>query len=66
MKHAMILNDEEIRELDCLLSADISERRTELRRTRNPEFREQIQHHLDIERQILLALEKATDTVKQM
>ena len=66
MKHSMVLDDEEIRELDCLLSADLSERRTELRRTRNPDFRLQIRHHIELDQHILLKLEKAADTVKQM
>ena len=66
MKHAMMLSDEEIRELDGLVNADISERRTELRRTRNPKFRAQVQHHLELDRHILHELEKAGDTQKQM
>lgn len=66
MKHAMMLNDEELREIGSLVNADISERRTELRRTRNPGFRAQVKHHIELDRNILHELERAGDTQKQM
>jgi len=62
----MMLNDEEIRELDKLLSAEIADRRIELRRTGNHSFRDEVRHHLDVATDILHKLEEAAETQKQM
>ncbi len=59
MKHTILLNDEELEGLGELITADISERRVELRRTRNPGFRDFIRHHIELEKNILNELNQA-------
>lgn len=46
MACSLVLNDEELVELDDLLHQEVTTSRTELRRTRNPEFRDQINHRI--------------------
>jgi len=46
MAYTITLSDEELAELDGLIHDELADRRHELRRTRNPEFRGQVTHHI--------------------
>ena len=59
MEHTIVLSDEELEELDGLLDTEIYNARSELRRTRNPQFREDVRRRLTIARQLLVRIRKA-------
>ena len=48
MTHSILLSDEELTELDALLRGEITRGRQELRRTRNPRFRDGVRHHIEL------------------
>lgn len=48
MAHMIDMSDEELGELDRLLVGEIDDSRVELRRTRNPGFRDHVRHHLEV------------------
>ncbi len=56
MKRTIVLNEEEARELDALLRRELADSKTELRRTRNVRFREQVRHHMHVAEHLLEAL----------
>ena len=47
MKCELSVSAEELAELNALLEREIQSSHVELRRTRNPEFRDQVQQHVD-------------------
>ncbi|HET6429949.1 MAG TPA: hypothetical protein VFJ30_16150 [Phycisphaerae bacterium] len=53
MQHTMVLSDEELEELDGLLDSEVYNSRSELRRTRNPQFREDVRRRLTVARSLL-------------
>ena len=59
MKTAIRLSDEEIEELEMLLHRELDSTRVELRRTRNPQFRDGIKHHMRVTEQMLATVEDA-------
>ena len=58
MEHTIMLSDEELAELDGLLDSEVYNSRSELRRTRNPQFREDVRRRLTITRQLLAKIRK--------
>jgi hypothetical protein len=48
MVHHVSLSDEELAELDRMLTKELVERRSELRRTRNPSFRAQLDERIEV------------------
>jgi len=48
MNHAISVSDEELLELDTMLASELSDTRGELRRTRNPSYRKQVSHHMQV------------------
>ena len=48
MEHQIHISEEELAELERMLGKEAAERRNELRRTRNPSFREDLIHRLDL------------------
>ncbi len=48
MAHTILLTDEELTELDELLRSEITRGHQELRRTRNPRFRDGVRHHIEL------------------
>lgn len=59
MKRQITVSDEELSELDAVLSNELSDTRTELRRTRNPAFRKQVNHHIEVIAHIRETVEEA-------
>ncbi len=63
MEHTITLSDEELEELDGLLTHEVDDSRTELRRTRNRQFREMIRHRIALARDLLAKVREAHVTV---
>ena len=59
MPHRILVSDEELSELDAVLANELVETRGELRRTRNPAYRKQVNHHLQVVRHIHDQIEQA-------
>ena len=53
MPHEVYLSEEEALDLNRLLRREVNESRVELRRTRNPHFRDEIQHRIELEEHVL-------------
>lgn len=62
MTQTIALNEEEIAALDHLIHKDLEERHSELRRTRNPGFRDEIKRKIALEEHVLEELEHAGTT----
>ncbi len=61
MAYGINLTDEEFRLLEDLLRRELTDTRSEHRRTRNPEFRSQIEHQLDLLRRLLVTMEELSE-----
>ena len=59
MARPIQLSDEELAELGAMLHRETATSRHELRRTRNPGFREQVRHHIDVVAHITESVEAA-------
>jgi|AntAceMinimDraft_16_1070373.scaffolds.fasta_scaffold509488_1 hypothetical protein len=59
MVHSILLSDEELTELDELLRGEITRGHQELRRTRNPRFRDGVRHHVELMERIHQMAESA-------
>ena len=59
MAYQIDLSDEELDELDLVLRQEFRSTRIELRRTRNPEYRGEVRHHMDLVEHILESLGSA-------
>ncbi len=59
MTTAIRLSDEEIEELELLLHRELDSTRVELRRTRNPQFRDGIKHYMRVTEHMLEVVEGA-------
>lgn len=59
MVHSILLSDEELTELDELLRGEITRGHQELRRTRNPRFRDGVRHHIELMERIHQMAESA-------
>jgi len=59
MRHQILVSDEELSELETVLASELVETRGELRRTRNPAYRKQVNHHLQVVRHIHDQVEQA-------
>ncbi|MHC4294516.1 MAG: hypothetical protein ACYSTL_02920 [Planctomycetota bacterium] len=59
MAYGIMLTGEEIRTLEDLLNREMGVIRVERRRTRNPEFRSQVEHQMAVHRRILETIERA-------
>ncbi len=59
MKNTITLNDEELIELEDLLRRELEESRPEYRRTRTPEFRDFLAHHIELTEGLLRTVSQA-------
>lgn len=53
MRHHIALTDEELRHLAEALERDLGDTHTEHRRTRNPDFREGLEHRISLMERLL-------------
>jgi hypothetical protein len=59
MKNTITLSDEELIELEDLLRRELEESRPEYRRTRTPEFRDFLAHHIEVTEGLLRTVTRA-------
>mgnify|MGYP006967066200 CR=1 FL=1 len=58
MDHTITLTDDELDLLQGLLKDELGAERVEFRRTRNPDFRDDLEHHLDLALRLLGKLDR--------
>ena len=59
MTYYISMSLEELDEMGMLLSKELATDRTELRRTRNPQFRQQVIHKIDLREHVLETIQNA-------
>lgn len=59
--HALMLSEEELYVLDGLLHSELAESRHELRHTDDRNYRDQIRHRIQLERDILRKISSTSD-----
>ena len=59
MTHQIRLSDEEFDEFDLILRQELRSTKTELRRTRNPDYRVEVRRRMELIEQILDVFDRA-------
>ena len=60
MQHTLLVSDEDLAELESLLRSELKDAHSELRRTRNPQFREQIRHRMELAEHLLGVISRSS------
>lgn len=66
MAYGLNLSEEELELLERMLLGEEGDIRSEHRRTRNPEFRSEIEHRMELQHRILDSIEQAKRRVVAM
>jgi hypothetical protein len=61
MNHTITFSDDELDLIEGLLNEELQTERVEFRRTRNPDFRDDLEHHLDLTGKLIRKLSQARE-----